>query len=89
MILEEEVCPVCIMPFITGNRINILPCFHKYHSACYQEYVKHGYTLCCLCKEPFILYNDKHNSRIYLYITGCFTFLITTFIGIVIYIKYG
>ena len=46
----EETCAICVDDFVKGVRIKTLPCDHKFHSKCIDEWLSNYSSLCPLCK---------------------------------------
>lgn len=36
---EETLCSICINPFVNGEKIRLLPCLHKYHLPCIDQWL--------------------------------------------------
>jgi len=48
-----EQCPICMDNYQTGDYIRVLPCFHKYHKSCIDEWLRpHGD--CPVCKYSLV-----------------------------------
>merc|ERR1712196_631384 len=46
-------CRVCFEKFEEGDRLRMLPCMHKYHTACIDQWFRNGHT-CPVCKYSVI-----------------------------------
>merc|ERR1711924_133616 len=42
-------CRICLEPLQAGERLRVLPCFHRYHCACVEEWLSRN-RQCHLCK---------------------------------------
>ena len=47
---EKEKCMVCMEDFAENERLRLLPCFHKYHIGCIDEWLKEK-SFCPICKQ--------------------------------------
>lgn len=47
---EKERCMVCMEDFAENERLRLLPCFHKYHIGCIDEWLKEK-SFCPICKQ--------------------------------------
>jgi len=50
---EDRQCVVCITDFQTGEQVRTLPCFHKFHKQCIDEWLARD-DKCPICKRPAI-----------------------------------
>lgn len=48
---EDRQCVVCITDFKTGEQVRTLPCFHKFHKQCIDEWLARD-NKCPICKRP-------------------------------------
>jgi len=46
---DHKQCHVCLTEYDEGEQLRILPCFHRFHSACIDEWIKTNPT-CPLCR---------------------------------------
>jgi len=46
---DHKQCHVCLTEYDNGEQLRILPCFHRFHSACIDEWIKTNPT-CPLCR---------------------------------------
>ena len=44
----EESCLVCIGAYEEGEQVLTLPCFHRYHSVCIEQWLREQ-TTCPVC----------------------------------------
>merc|ERR1712178_592204 len=47
-------CTVCLEPFRAGEELRILPCLHRYHTCCIDEWLNRN-PACPICKHPIVL----------------------------------
>lgn len=57
-LLGDDECVVCL-DGLQGTSVRTLPCGHKFHTACIDEWVVRGNGECPLCKSEFV---DKMSS---------------------------
>ncbi|KAF0698206.1 Aste57867_11191 [Aphanomyces stellatus] len=46
----EEMCPICLVEYVADLELRELPCSHRYHPACIDEWLKKNHT-CPMCKR--------------------------------------
>jgi len=47
---EHRQCTICIEDFQAGDKQKTLPCFHRFHASCVDEWLGHQGT-CPICKH--------------------------------------
>ena len=47
---EEELCPICLCDFETGDKVRVLPCQHIYHPECVDNWLVTNKS-CPMCKR--------------------------------------
>jgi len=57
----SQECSVCLSELEAGDRMVILPCFHRFHKACCDEWLKRS-SNCPICKMPVQGANSIHTS---------------------------
>lgn len=66
MVIQEEICPICLDNFKVGNDdIETCPCGHQLHKSCFTNYIAYGYTDCCICKKcinPVIMIHIEEDN---------------------------
>lgn len=50
---DQNTCTICLVDFIEGDNIKLLPCQHIYHCNCIMEWLYKN-SLCPLCKRSVI-----------------------------------
>lgn len=50
---NQNTCTICLVDFIEGDKIKLLPCQHIYHSNCIIEWLYKN-SLCPLCKRNVV-----------------------------------
>lgn len=49
---EQPMCPICMCDFEENDLLRELPCSHRYHVLCIDQWL-HGHDVCPLCKQDF------------------------------------
>lgn len=50
---EKAFCVVCREPYVNGDVLLRLPCFHEFHSECIRDYLETSESpLCPICRHP-------------------------------------
>lgn len=47
---ESQECGICLESFAAGDRLRTLPCFHRFHACCVDEWLRQS-AECPLCKH--------------------------------------
>eukprot|EP01091_Cochliopodium_minus_P005738 TRINITY_DN1563_c0_g1_i1.p1 TRINITY_DN1563_c0_g1~~TRINITY_DN1563_c0_g1_i1.p1 ORF type:complete len:535 (-),score=153.29 TRINITY_DN1563_c0_g1_i1:11-1615(-) len=47
---EESKCTICLDDFEEGDQLNLLSCFHKFHTHCIKDWFQHS-KLCPICRH--------------------------------------
>merc|ERR1719401_120073 len=50
---QQRQCSVCLEQFQEGEELRLLPCFHKYHRACIDQWFQNS-PACPMCKRSII-----------------------------------
>merc|ERR1719229_266534 len=48
---EETKCMVCMEQFVVGEALRVLPCLHRYHQRCIDEWLSSRSPECPICKR--------------------------------------
>jgi len=48
---EHKACTICMMSFAEGDEQMTLPCLHKFHTACVEQWL-HARDFCPVCRHP-------------------------------------
>jgi hypothetical protein len=48
---DEHSCRVCLEDYSDGEELRVLPCFHRFHKSCIDEWLQRK-KLCPLCQIP-------------------------------------
>lgn len=59
---DTEECVICMDCMSTENLIVQLPCKHRYHMKCIQEWLKYSKS-CPVCRRMFFLYGPSMQKR--------------------------
>mmetsp|Transcript_1771 Transcript_1771/g.3293 ORF Transcript_1771/g.3293 Transcript_1771/m.3293 type:complete len:137 (-) Transcript_1771:156-566(-) len=56
---SKECCPICLKDFVMGELLGTLPCGHRFHSDCIQQWVftKHSSVSTCPMRCPNVTGN--------------------------------
>jgi hypothetical protein len=47
---EDKNCPICMCDFEEGDELRILPCFHKFHTNCIDQWLCNESKVCPICR---------------------------------------
>jgi hypothetical protein len=47
---DNRACSICLCDFVDGDRTKLLPCLHRFHPNCVNEWLTKHSTLCPVCK---------------------------------------
>lgn len=50
---QQEGCRVCLEEFQDGDALRLLPCLHKFHTSCIDQWFKHS-SACPICKHSIV-----------------------------------
>ena len=50
---EEQQCSVCLSEFEEGDALKTLPCFHRYHASCIDQWLRQN-KVCPVCRVPIV-----------------------------------
>ena len=67
---SENICPVCLEPFLVGQKVPIITCKHQIHEACAAMWIKHCIAhskpaKCPICNEILfapVMYNEPYTE---------------------------
>lgn len=57
----EESCQVCMGPYEEEEMVLTLPCFHRYHSACIEQWLRERPT-CPMCLKNVLEHLDDDDN---------------------------
>lgn len=46
---EDTTCSICMESYTIGEQLRVLPCEHRFHCGCVEEWLRHHYK-CPLCR---------------------------------------
>jgi len=50
---QQDGCRVCLEQFQDGDALRLLPCLHKFHTSCIDQWFKHS-SACPICKHSIV-----------------------------------
>jgi len=46
----EKTCTICLMDFEEGEKLSVVPCFHRFHDVCIKTWLKTN-GVCPICRQ--------------------------------------
>ena len=61
---KSEVCPLCLVDFVSDKNIVVPDCGHSMHISCFCSLISYNLSDCSVCKKPVINKNSVCTPRL-------------------------